>query len=313
MKLGTYELLRELGGLGAGTRWLARAESDTSETPKLFEIARVHKHLLKKPEVAEAFLADVRPAVGFRHPNVVTLVEANHEGELHVVSEHHEGELLSNLITSAGADGLPLPVVVRITLDVLEALAAAHEHEPGVFHGELGPHHVLVGADGVTRVTGLGTARALSRIAPPLGLKNQERLAYAAPERAKALASPIAPATPPPLDARSDLFSVGVMLWEGVARQRLFASKIDAAIVQKVLTGPIAALSSITGVTASEAIEGAAQKALERDAQKRTRSAAMMIASLEVLDPAQIATTSDVAAQVEKLAGKALAARRADA
>ncbi|MFT3767746.1 MAG: serine/threonine-protein kinase [Minicystis sp.] len=313
MKLGTYELLREQGGIGAGTVWFARAEGE-GEGARPLSVVRVHKHLLKKPEVAEAFLAEVTPAIGFTHANVTAVIDAKSDGgELFVVTENPEGELLSALSNSAGPNGLPQPVVLRIALDVLEALAAAHEREPGLFHGELGPHQVLVGSDGVARVTGLAMTRALSRISAPIGPKNQERLAYAAPERVKPMSTPGGAASMPAPDARADLFSVAVMLWEGLAKQRLFGSKIDAAIVQKVLTGAIAALDGIAGAGVPADLSGAVAKALERDPAKRTRSAAMLIAAIEGLGADKIAAAKDVAEIVEKLAGKAIAARRAEA
>ena len=74
----------------------------------------------------------------------------------------------------------------------------------------------------------------------------------------------------PPLAPSADVFSMGVMLWELCAKQRLFTSKIDAAIVQKVLTGPIAALGSVAGVSVPAPLEEAVKKALERDPAKRT-------------------------------------------
>jgi serine/threonine protein kinase len=317
-KLGNYELLREQAGLGAGSAWIARAAGDAGDSPKLFSVVRVHKHLLKKPENLDGFVEDTRPAVGFEHANAVKLVEVGVPhvgGDLYAASELHEGELLSTLVTTAGAQGLPQPVVLRIALDVLEALAAAHEREPALVHGELGPQHILVGADGVSRIAGFAMARALSRLSVPIGLKNQERLAYAAPERVKTLSTPLpaaAAAAAPPLGPRVDLFSVGVMLWEGLARQRLFASKIEAAIVQKVLTGAIAGLGTLPGITVPAELDAAVQRALERDPAKRVRSAAELIAAIEGLGADQIATAKQVAQQVDKLAGKAIATRQTE-
>jgi serine/threonine protein kinase len=313
LKLGNHELLKEQGATSAGPMWLARAEGDAAEGGKLFSVVRVHKHLLKKPEMADAFLAEVQPAVGFTHANVAALVDArNEDGELFAITELAEGETLATLATSAGASGLPQPVVLRIALDVLEALAAAHEHEPAIVHGELGPHQVMVGSDGVARITGLGTARALSRLATPIGPKNHDRLSYAAPERVKAMAAVGGSAGLPAPEAKADLFSAGVMLWEALAKQRLFSSKIEAAIVQKVTTGAIPALGSLAGVTVPEGLEKAVHKALERDPAKRTSSAALLIAAIETLEPGSVASAAEVAAEVERLAGKAIAARRAE-
>src|SRR5262249_44961642 len=158
--------------------------------------------------------------------------------------------------------------------------------DPALCHGELGPQHVLVGDDGVARVAGIGSARALSILGPPLGAKNHDRLSYAAPERVRSMSSSSASA--PPLAPTADVFSAAVLLWEGLARQRLFTSKIEAAIVQKVLTAPIAALSSLPGVDVPAPLAAAVQKALERDLAKRTQTAAELASALEGLGAGEI-------------------------
>jgi eukaryotic-like serine/threonine-protein kinase len=245
-KLGTYELLKEQPGIGVGATWVARSAGDTSEAPQLFSVLRVHKHLTKKADAIEAFTVEATPAAGFKHPNVAGLLEIGNEaGELYVVSEHHDGETLTGLAAAAGAQGLPQSVVLRVALDVLAALTAAHTHDPPLCHGELGPHHVLVGDDGVGRLGGLLVGRALSRLTPPVGAKNHDRLSYAAPERVKTLGSP----TPAPATPVGDVFSMGVILWEALSHQRLFTSKIEAAIVQKLLTAPITPLTGVAGVS----------------------------------------------------------------
>ncbi len=308
-KLGTYELLKEQPGIGVGSTWIARSAGDGGESPALFSVIRVHKHLVKKPETALAVVADTASTQGFEDFNVATLTEVGTEGgELYVVSAHHHGETLGALVTAAGAQGLAAPIALRIAIDVLSGLAAAHGHEPPLTHGELGPHQVIVGDDGVARVTGLSSARALSRVTPAIGAKNHDRLAYAAPERVKTLSS----TTPSPAEPRADVFSVGVILWESLAKQRLFTSKIEAAIIQKVLTAPIAALGTVAGVTVEAPLAEAVQQALERDPAKRTQTAAELMATLEALGPDAIATAAQVAAEVERLAGKAIATRKAD-
>jgi eukaryotic-like serine/threonine-protein kinase len=302
-RLGKYELLKEQAGSGLGTTWLARASD--GDAARIHTIVRVPKHAVKKPEALDAFVAEVKDAERLSHPNAVKVTEVGSiDGEPFAASEYDEGESLSTLITVSGPQGLPLPVVLRIALDALEALSAAHGLAPPLVHGELTPQHVRVGIDGVTRIAGFGLARALSKLAT-IGLKNNERLAYAAPERVKTMASGGSPAP----DARGDVFSMGVILWEALAKQRLFASRIEAAIIQKVLTAPIGGLAE-HGVPAE--VDEAVQKALERDPARRFQNVNDLIMGLEGAGPDKIATSQQVAALVEKLAGKSIAARRAD-
>jgi eukaryotic-like serine/threonine-protein kinase len=304
-KLGRYELLKEQAKSGLGTTWLARSSDEAGDAP-LRSLLRVQKSLVKKAELAEALLTDARRAEALQHPSALRVIEAgNEDGEIYLVTEHAEGEALSGLVTASGPAGLPLPIVLRVLLDTLGAVAAAHA-QGAICHGELSPQHLLVGVDGVTRVIGFGTARGLARL-PLLGAKNGDRLAYAAPERVKSMASPIAAQVA--LEPRADVFSLGVILWEGVTKQRLFSSKIEAAVIQKVLTAPIAAPGTIAGVSLPGALDEAIQKALDRDPARRFQSAGELLAAVEA-GAENAASHADVAELVEKLAGKAIAARR---
>jgi serine/threonine protein kinase len=311
-KLGNYELLKEQPGIGVGATWVARTAGDTSEGAKLFAVLRVPKHLTKKQESIDGLIADTLPAKGFRHDHVVGLVDVgSHDGEAFLAFEHHDGEPLAALITAAGAQGLPTPVALRIVLDALSGLQAAHTNAAPLFHGEIGPQHLVVGEDGVTRVGGLVSARALSRIVPSIGARNHDRLSYAAPERVKTLSS----ATPAAPTAVGDVFSIGVVLWELIAKQRLFTSKIEAAIVQKVLSAPIASLASLTSSTSGSVpteIVDLVAKALDRNPAHRVATAADLRAGIEGLGADSIASAKDVAAEVERLVGKVLATRKAD-
>lgn len=304
-KLGRYELLKEQAKSGLGATWLARSTDDAADAP-LCTLLRVQKSLVKKTELAQGLLEDAHRAEALQHPNVLRVIEAGtSQGEIFLVTQYVEGELLSALITAAGPAGLPLPIVLRVLLDALAAVTAAHALS-ALCHGELSPQHLLVGIDGVTRVVGFGTARGLARL-PLLGAKNGDRLAYAAPERVKSMASPLAAQVA--LEPRADVFALGVMLWEGATKQRLFSSKIEAAVIQKVLTAPIAAPGSVAGVTLSQALAEAIQKALDRDPRRRFQTAGEFLAAVEAGAEAA-ASHADVAEHVEKLAGKAIVARR---
>ncbi|MRG97185.1 protein kinase domain-containing protein [Polyangium spumosum] len=302
-KLGKYELTREMAGSGVASTWLARTEGST----KSYVVLRLHKHVTKKPEVAEAFLRDAKNGKLLSHANVVPMVETGvGDGEIFVVSEHFEGEPLSSLVANAKTAGIPLPVALRIGLEMLEGLAAAHAQSEPIAHGELSPFHVLVGKDGVTRVGGLGWARALAKLGPH-GIMKQDRLAYAPPERVKAMSAATAGAPTGNIEPKGDVFAAAVILWELLAKQRLFASKMEAAVVQKVLSGPIQELSSVTidGLPAS--VEEALPKALERDPAKRASLDALLEA-FRSIPAGELAKPEDVGAVVEKLASKAPAA-----
>jgi serine/threonine protein kinase len=119
-------------------------------------------------------------------------------------------------------------------------------------------------------------------------------------------------ATPAPATPVADVFSIAVVLWELLAKQRLFTSKIEAAIVQKVLSAPIASLGTVPNASVPTALVDAVAKALDRNPEHRTASVAELRAVIEGLEGDSVATPKEVAAEVERLVGKALATRKAD-
>lgn len=311
-RLGRYTLVKELAGSGVGSTWIARTGDELGEggKPRLYSILRLHRHVTKRVEVAEAILEEARHAQKLRHANVTQVVETGvSDGEVFVVSDYTEGETFAGLCSSAGPEGLPLDVVLRIGLDILEALSAAHGLPEPLVHGELTPFSVVVTPEGLVKVQGFGIARALAK-AGTHGIKNHDRLAYAAPERVKAMATSSGPAAP--LDVRSDLFSVAVMLWEAVARQRLFASKMEAAVIQKVLTAPVPSLAEVAATKPPAEVQEAIARALDRDPAKRFANAGDFVVALEEAGPEKIALPAKIAQLVTKLSGKQIATRRND-
>src|SRR4051812_13343925 len=118
--LGKYELLVELTGSGVASTWVARRDDDTSEKPQLFSVLRLHRHVTKNIDLAEAFVKDARLAQKLKHPNVLELLETGiSDGEVFVVAEYTEGETLAALTTQAGPPGIPQGAANRIGLDVL--------------------------------------------------------------------------------------------------------------------------------------------------------------------------------------------------
>jgi eukaryotic-like serine/threonine-protein kinase len=303
-KLDKYELTREIASSGVATTWAAKS----SEDEKSYVVLRLHKNVTKKPDAADAFLRDADSGMLGSHPNLIPVVHCGSaNGEVFVVYEQFPGEALSTLITQAKTDGLPAPVALRIGRDMLEGLAVAHGSKPPGLHGELNPFHLLVGKDGVTRIAGFGWAHPLSKFGPH-GLLKPDRLAYASPERVKAMSAATATTPTPPITVAGDVFAAGVILWELLSKQRLFASKMEASVVQKVTTGPIAALASLPGVKVPAALTDAIHKALERDPAKRAGSIDEMLQAIRAIPEEEFAKPEDVAAVVEKLGSKAATA-----
>ncbi len=290
-KLGRYELLRELTQSGVGTSWLARPTGETFEVTLL----KVHRHMAKSPTSVEGLLAAAQRARKFSHDNVAAVLDAGVvDSEPFVVFEY-VGESLASLLKAAGPNGLPIPIAMRIGLDILEGMAAAHTNDPPLGHGELGPWCVYVGSDGVARVGGFGVDQAVWRFGAHY-VKNMERLSYAAPERVKSMSSTLGQELST-ADEESDLFSAAVLLFELLTRQRLFASKMEAAVVQKVLSSPIPTAQSFRPEIPLE-VSDALKNALVRDRSERIATFEDFIVALEGAGPDLIATNEAVAEMI---------------
>ncbi len=290
-KLGRYELLRELAASSVGTSWLARPTGETFEVT----LFKVHRHMAKAQTAVEGLLSEAQGARKFAHDNVAGVLDAGVvDGEPFIVNEY-VGESLSSLLRAAGPNGLPIPIALRISLDILEGFAAAHTHDPQIGHGELGPWCVYVGSDGVARVGGFGVDQAVWRFGAHY-VKNMERLSYAAPERVKSMSSTLAQELAV-ADEQSDLFSTAVLVFELLTRQKLFASKMEAAVVQKVLSSPIPTAQSFRPEIPLE-VSDALKQALVRDRSERLDNFEDFIVALEGAGPELIASNEAVAEMV---------------
>lgn len=292
LKLGRFELLRELLTSNVGTSWLAAPDDE----PREVTIHKVHRHMAKAPTVVDALVRGAKAAMELRHANVLSVLDAGvQDGEPWVAVEYG-GESLATVLRLAGADGLPVPVALRVAIDVIEGFAAAHAHQPALGHGEVGPWTVHVGSDGVARVSGFQFDQALWRFGAHY-VKNLERLSYAAPERVRAMSSTLGQNLSV-ADEESDLFSVAVLVFELVTRQRLFASKMEAAVVQKVLTSTIPQATSVRADLPAE-VNDALKKALSRDRADRFKTFDEFATALESAGAAFIASAETVAELVQ--------------
>ena len=306
-RCGSYELLVELASGGMATVFLARA-ADGRDAP-LVAIKRPHKHLAKDKTFLSMLVDEARLASAIHHDNVVKVKELGFDaGDPFIVMDYVEGSALSDIRAELSAVGRALDprVAVRITLDALAGLQAAHVlHDPQgkhlqIVHRDVSPHNVLIGCDGHARLTDFGIAKATDRVQHTQTHEVKGKLAYLAPER---------------IDKRrlctvqSDVFSMAVVLWECIAGRRLFRGEEAIETLQEVMTAPIPSLRRI-GAPVSEALDDTILKGLARDLDDRFKTAAEFAAALEqAAGRANTATPAEVALLVEALFGERLRVR----
>ena len=301
--IGRYALYDEIAFGGMATVHYGRLIGPVGFS-RTVAIKRLHPQHAKDPEFAAMFLDEARLAARIRHPNVVqTLDVVALERELFLVMEYVQGESLSRLVRGSAARGqtVPLEVVSAIMCGALHGLHAAHtaldEHgEPlHIVHRDVSPQNILVGADGVPRVIDFGVAKAAGRVQTTRDGQVKGKFAYMAPEHLRGGV----------VDARTDVYAAGIVLWEALTQKRLFGGD-EATVVTKVLEGKVVPPSQVAPHL-PETLDALVLRALERDPAARFESARAMALALEELVP--VASATRVAAWVEQLAGQVLAER----
>jgi serine/threonine-protein kinase len=215
---------------------------------------------------AKMFVSEAQISAQLVHPNIVSVLDFDRDadGRLFLVMELVDGKDLDALIASGR---LPHRVVVYIIGEVLRGLGFAHDlpmgtNMRGIVHRDVSPHNVLMSWDGAVKVSdfGIAKARAASEATASVFIKGKP--AYMSPEQANGQS----------LDGRSDLFAVGVMLWEMLVGQRLFVAEDTRATLAAVLFGQIPRPRSVRADVPKD-LERVTMKLLERDLPARYASA----------------------------------------
>src|SRR4051794_18471218 len=229
-------------------------------------IKRLHPHLASEQEFVEMFLDEARIAASIHHPNVVPILEVGTSDRgYYLVMEYIEGDTLARLLARAttSRERIPVPIVIRIILDTLAGLHAAHELKDDndellqLVHRDVSPQNILVGINGTALITDFGVARAATRLSSTRSGQLKGKLAYMAPEQARG----------GNLDRRADLFAVGTVLWEVLADKRLFKGEGEADTLNRVLFEPIPSLREVAPHVSPQ-LEAVTMRALDRDPLK---------------------------------------------
>jgi eukaryotic-like serine/threonine-protein kinase len=222
---------------------------------------------------AQMFVSEARISSQLVHPNIVSVFDFDRDadGRLFLVMELVEGRDLDSLIASGT---VPLPVVIFVIGEVLRGLGYAHDLPAGtdvrgVVHRDVSPHNVLLSWEGSVKVSdfGIAKARAASEATASVFIKGKP--AYMSPEQANGQ----------PLDGRSDLFAVGIMLWEMLVGRRLFVGEDTRATLAAVLFGQIPRPRSLRGDIPKD-VERVTMKLLEREVSARYATAEDALADL---------------------------------
>src|ERR671910_360621 len=193
---GRYKIVRKLGAGGMANVYLAVDE----ELGRRVAIKILNERHANDEQFVERFRREAKNAAGLSHPNVVSVYDRGEaEGTYYIAMEYVEGRTLKDLIVTRGPS--PIPVAIDYTLQILQALRFAHRG--GLVHRDIKPHNVIVDSEGRVKVADFGIARAgtsqMTEAGSIIGTAQ-----YLSPEQARGA----------PVDQTSDLYSVGIVLYE---------------------------------------------------------------------------------------------------
>ena len=222
---------------------------------------------LADPERKRRFAQEARAALALNHPNIVTIYDIGEaDGVQYIAMEYIQGETLDRLF---GRKGLPLKESLNFAVQIADALAKAHA--AGILHRDLKPSNIMVTGDGIVKILDFGLAKlveaegsadraATATAEAPLTQNGciVGTTAYMSPEQAEGK----------PLDARSDIFSFGSVLYEMLTGRRPFTGDSTASTLAAIIMGNPVAPSEISGTLPLE-VERAVLRCLRKDPQRR--------------------------------------------
>jgi len=284
-EIATYKIEKLLGAGGMGEVYLAR----DLKLGRMVALKVLPLHFVVDADRLSRFQREARALSSLNHPNLVTIYEVGEANGFHFIAmELVEGKTLSSL-----RDKLSLKELLSIVAQVAEALGAAHQS--GIIHRDVKPDNVMVRPDGYAKVLDFGLVK-LAEVEPTPGTAAQTQLgtamgtlAYMSPEQASG----------EPVDHRTDIWSLGVVLYELSTGQKPFTGESRQAIINRILSGEP---NQVTGAGLPPELDTILSKALEKDRELRYQTASDFRADLRRLlrqiDSSPSASGSQVATKL---------------
>ena len=281
---GRYTPIRRLGTGGMGDVFLSR-EQAADGLGRRVALKRIRPELARDEHFRDMFRREAQLALGMSHPNIVHVYEVGGEEDLYLAMEYVEGRTLHELLAQAGRLDLvvPMEVTLAIALDVARGLHYAHElhGEDGqpleIVHRDLSPRNVVVSLDGTARILDFGVAKAAVLQQDDGVIELQGNPSYMSPEQARLEL----------VDRRSDVFTLGILLWELTTGRRLF--QIENPLHAVEVIGRVRVPSPSEYRPVPPGWEGVLRRALAPDREDRYPTARAL--QLDVEDVARSAGT----------------------
>jgi serine/threonine-protein kinase len=276
-----YELVEQVGRGGMAVVWRALTHG-ANGFRRVVAIKRIHGEFQGFKEVEEMFVEEARVGAVLRHPNIVQIYDFGLDDQQrpYLVTEWVEGLHLGDYVRSFTATGAQAPwqLLTAVAVDVLRALDTAHNRvdEAGksipILHRDVTPPNILLDVAGIAKLADFGMARAMDRgrMTRPDMVKG--KLSYLAPEMILGSAP----------TAQSDLFALGVVMWEALTGERLFDADTDVNVIKQLREARVPLLS-LKRPSLPLRLSAAVHRALEREPERRPASARHMLRELDAI------------------------------
>jgi serine/threonine protein kinase/tetratricopeptide (TPR) repeat protein len=290
---GRYTLTERIGEGGMAEVYLADVPVAEGLIKRVV-IKKIRKELADQPEFTRMFVEEAKIALGLNHANIVQVFDFGQvHGSFYLAMELVEGLDLMRLVHAIRERGERVPVVIAgyIAHQVAAGLAYAHQRKDdfgrplGIVHRDISPHNIMLSLAGTVKVLDFGIARTAARardvhpfaphshhsLTPPDGpdITIQGKIAYMSPEQAHG----------GPLDQRSDIYSLGVVLYELLVGELVFRHRDRLVALEQVRTRPLPALGE-RAPDVPEALAAVVDRALARDPERRWDTARAMQSAL---------------------------------
>ena len=285
--IGKYQLVRPLERGGMGEVWLATA-SGAGGFAKTVVLKTLLPELAGDRMFVEMLANEARVCAKLHHPNLIEVFDFTEHGGVYLLAmEHVNGQPLSRILKTAIARGCELPpwFPLRVAWECCRGLQCAHAQ--GIIHCDLSPSNVMVTFDGITKILDFGVAHSSAH--GPKADRLKGKFPYMAPERIESLTT----------DRRTDIYSLGVMLYLLFTQRLPFEASDDHALLRKVVKGDAPPPSELCAI--DPRIEAVILRAMQADPSARYQSADAVLAALEPCLAGGVGAPHEVAAFIARL------------
>jgi serine/threonine protein kinase/Tfp pilus assembly protein PilF len=259
-----YKIIEKLGGGGMGVVYKA----EDTKLKRIVALKFLPPSLTTDPDAKERFVHEAQAASALDHPTICTIHEINEsdDGQLFIAMSYYAGETLKKKIEQGPLD---IDLALDIAIQIANGLSRAHE--AGIIHRDIKPANIIVTSRGEAKILDFGLAKLSGRTLLTKTGTTLGTAAYMSPEQARG----------EQVDGKSDIWSLGVVLYEMLAGQRPFESDYEQALVYSILNEAPRPLRELR-VDVPETLEQIVGKAMAKNPQERYQTVEQLLSDLRV-------------------------------